>query len=95
MCEHLSPLEAALKAKNIKETYRGQPWSNNCHEWVYFDCLLNVDTLRERFQLPEFIVHHTNDDPRSGTEAGFVCEQCHDGIIGHHPKFTSGKFEFS
>ena len=95
MCEHLALLEAALKAKGVKETYRGQPWSNNCREWAYFDCILNPAILREKYRLPEFIIYHTNDDPRSGTEAGFLCEKCHDGIIGHHPTFSVGKVEFS
>jgi hypothetical protein len=95
MCEHLSSLEIALKFSQVKETYRGQPWSKNCREWVYFDCILNSDTIRQKFQLPDFIVYHTNDDPRSGTEAGFVCEKCQDAIIGHHPTFTSGKLVFT
>ena len=30
-------MEQALIARGIRENYRGQPWSMNCREWVYFD----------------------------------------------------------
>lgn len=91
MCEHLSELENELKARNIKETYRGQPWSDNCLEWVYFDGVLNLEKLRERLQLPAHVVDYRNDDQRSGAEMGFVCELCKDAIMGVHPEFASGK----
>ncbi len=84
MCEHLRPLEDELQRLGVKETYRGQPWSDNCREWVYFDCYLEIDTLRERLNLPDYVIHHCNDDQRSGTEEGFYCTQCHDAIVGLH-----------
>ena len=91
MCEHLMELDKELKEKGIKETFRGQPWSDNCREWVYYDCVLNLEKLRERFKFPVFIEAHVNDDSRSGLEAGFVCELCKDGVIGIHPNVGSGK----
>ena len=42
LCDHLKPLEAELKQSGIKEAYRGQAWSHNCREWVYFDCHLDA-----------------------------------------------------
>jgi hypothetical protein len=94
MCEHLSPLEEELKSKNIKETYRGQPWTRNCREWVYFDCYLDMDKIRARYQFPDFIISHRNDDGKSGLEAGFYCDQCKDAIIGAHPEYKKGKIKF-
>jgi hypothetical protein len=49
MCEHLTALENELKSKGLKETYRGQPWSGNCREWVYYDCVLDVEKLKSRY----------------------------------------------
>jgi hypothetical protein len=80
MCEHLQPLENYLKTKGISETFRGKAWSDNCGEWVYFDCVLD---------LPSFVVTHENTDLKSGTELGLVCTKCNDAIMGLHPKFSS------
>ena len=91
MCEHLIDLDSYLKAKGIKETFRGQAWTDNCREWVYYDCLLDRESLRKRFDLPAFVIDHTNDDNKSGMEAGFVCELCKDGVMGAHPYFGKGK----
>jgi hypothetical protein len=86
ICEHLADLEKEIMTQGIKETYRGQAWGENCREWVYFDCYLHIKSLRKRFRFPDFIIHHTNDDTRSGLEEGFVCTQCNDGIMGLHWK---------
>lgn len=87
MCEHLSELENELKRLGITETCRGQVWTKNCREWAYFDCYLDIEKLRQRFHLPDFIKHHTNDDMKSGLEEGFVCELCNDAIMGLNWKF--------
>jgi hypothetical protein len=86
ICEHLRDLELAITAAGIDETYRGQPWSQNCREWVYFDCLLDVVAISESFDLAPCVVEHRNDDPRSGLESGFVCQECRDAIMGIHPE---------
>ena len=94
MCEHLIGLDQELKLSGFKETYRGQAWSNNCREWVYYDCVLHSTSIRKWLNLRDFIVDHSNDDPKSGLEAGLVCEQCHDAVIGVHPSSASGKKVF-
>lgn len=91
MCEHLAQLDIELKSKKIRETYRGQAWSENCREWVYYDCLFNLETIRQRYKFPAFIENHINNDNKSGMEAGFVCSLCNDGVIGIHPDFGRGK----
>lgn len=91
MCEHLIELDLELKSKGIKETYRGQAWSENCREWVYYDCVLDIEKIRERYKFPAFIESHINDDIKSGMEAGFECDLCKDAIIGIHPQFGKGK----
>lgn len=89
MCEHLNPLEQLLKDKGITEVFRGQAWSKNCREWVYFDCVLETEALKARLNLPSFIITHENTDLKSGTELGLVCTKCSDAIIGLHPKYSA------
>ena len=89
MCEHLQSLEDYLKSKKIRETFRGQAWSDNCRDWVYFDCVLEPESLRTRFHLPSFVIRHENTDEISGTELGLVCTQCKDAIMGLHPNYSS------
>lgn len=91
VCQHLSELELAIKTSGIAETHRGQVWSENCREWVYFDCLLDVRAIRESFHLDAVVSDHTNDDPRSGREAGLTCEDCNDAIMGAHPADAQDK----
>ena len=88
MCEHLQLLESYLKDKGIPEIFRGQAWSDNCSEWVYFDCVLEIEVLKAKFNLRFFVKTHENTDVKSGTELGFVCNQCKDGIMGVHPNST-------
>ena len=89
MCEHLQPLEDYIKAKKIPEIFRGQAWSDNCREWVYFDCVLEPESLKAKFHLPSFVTMHENADEKSGKELGLVCTQCKDAIMGLHPTHSS------
>jgi hypothetical protein len=89
MCEHLKPLENYLVELGISETFRGQAWSKDCREWVYFDCILKTDSLKYKFKLPPFIIIHENLDNKSGMEQGLVCTECKDAIMGLHPDFAT------
>lgn len=85
ICEHLAPVEAELKARGVRVTFRGQAWSDNCREWVYFDCVLERETLRRRFALPACVVDHDHLGTHDGQECGLVCTEHHDAIMGRHP----------
>ena len=85
LCEHLAELERALAASGIPETYRGRPWSSNCREWVYFACYLDLAALRQRLTLASCVEDHEHRGTHDGQEAGFVCTQCHDAVMGVHP----------
>jgi hypothetical protein len=82
LCEHLRELETELKRAGIIETFRGQAWSHNCREWVYFDCHLDLPAIRARMSLAPCVADHANTDPHSGTERGLVCTEHHDAIMG-------------
>lgn len=90
VCEHLQPLEQALMEAGIEETFRGAAWSRNCREWVYFRCVLDRRSLRERLALPAYVVDHEHLGTHDGQEAGFVCQLCHDAIMGSHPRYPVG-----
>jgi len=90
-CEHLAALEAALLRAGVPESFRGQAWSQNCREWVYFACVLDRAALRVRFRLPPCVEDHEHRGTHDGSEAGFVCTLCHDGVMGLHPS-DGGRF---
>lgn len=81
-CQHLNELEAAIQARGIRETFRGKAWSDNCREWVYFDCYIDLAAVRRRFNVPSCVREHTHLGTHNGAERGFVCGECHDGIMG-------------
>ena len=83
-CEHLRTLEQAILARGIRETFRGAAWSRNCREWVYFDCYIDIEATRSRFALADCVHVHQHRGTHDGQERGFVCLQCHDGIMGRY-----------
>jgi len=85
VCDHLRPVEDRMRALGRAVTASGQVWSNNCRFWVYFDAVLDCESLKKTFALPDFIEVHQNDDPRSGRERGLVCNADHDAVMGFHP----------
>ena len=84
-CEHLAALEKALLASGFKDVYRGQAWSKNCREWVYFDCHLDLPLLRMKFSLDARVTDHVHRGTHDGSEAGFVCNVHWDAVMGLHP----------
>jgi hypothetical protein len=90
VCEHLSALECEVLARGVKETYRGQTWSRNCREWVYFECCFDLAALRTRLDFQACVVDHIHRGTHDGSEAGFVCSQCWDAIMGAHPTNAAG-----
>jgi hypothetical protein len=94
MCQHLSQLERELLDAGIPEIFRGKAWSKGAREWVYFDCVLDRRSLRTRLTLADCVVDHDHLGTHDGQESGFVCSQCHDGVLGIHPEFGSGRRAF-
>ncbi len=83
LCEHLAALDRELSGAGLEVVYREQQvWSNNCRAWTRYACYLDLPSIRERLGLAACVVDHRNDDPRSGTERGFVCTEHHDAIMG-------------
>lgn len=93
MCIHLKPLEDYLIGLGIAETYRGQVWSENCREWVYYDAVLQPERLKKRFNFDDTITVFDYVDIKVGSELGLECSVCKDGIMGPHPTslYAKGK----
>ena len=89
VCEHLLPLEHALLTEGIAVTFRGQAWSMNCREWVYFDCFLDIPEIRNHIQFPDCVHDHSHRGTHDGQERGLVCATCHDAIMGVYEPVAS------
>lgn len=85
-CEHLRPLEEAILACNIRETFRGAACLQDCREWVHFDCFLDLLALREVFDLADCVIEHCHRGTQDGQQRGFVCTACNDAILGRYAK---------
>lgn len=93
VCEHLLPLEQALLSRGVAVTFRGQAWSMNCREWVYFDCFLDTTAIRNQQIFPDFVQDHSHRGTHDGQERGLVCTKCHDAIVGTYER-VPGKVVF-
>ena len=94
VCEHLIALEQAILALGIRETFRGQAWSSNCREWVYFDCFIDTDAVSRKLALADCVHQHLHRGTHDGQERGFVCSRCNDGIMGSYDQ-RAGMIVFS
>jgi len=90
VCEHLHALEREVLERGIEETYRGQAWSHNCREWVYFACCFDLAAVRARMGFGPSVADHVHRGTHDGAEAGFVCNTCHDALMGRHPDVSGG-----
>ena len=94
VCEHLRALEQEMLTHGVQETFRGQAWSEHCREWVYFDCYLDLASLRQRFNFAACVKNHEHLGTFDGQEAGFVCEQCEDALMGVHAEHARGRMVY-
>lgn len=70
MCEHLQKAEDYLLSQGFIITWRGQPWSDNCREWVYFDSILATEELKTKLPPDACIETHEYYDMKAGPEPG-------------------------
>ena len=95
-CQHLQPLEGALRAAACLVEYEGRSWWDTPSRgmWVYFRCVLDEAALRQRFHLPEWVGYSEYDGHAAGHEAGFVCRECGSAVMGVHPSYADGTTVF-
>jgi hypothetical protein len=85
MCRHLIKLDDYIKNNCVKELFRGKAWSKNCNEWVYYDCIINIDKIKQKMGFDDCVKIHEYNDFRIANELGFYCNICKDGIMGFSP----------
>jgi len=91
VCAHLRPVQDYVRSRGIRVLDVTTPWSKNCRNWVYFDrVVLDVDSLKSRFNLPACVVVHSHRGTHDGAEHGLVCQADHDALMGSHPELAPG-----
>lgn len=85
VCDHLKALENSLLERGYAVTFRGQTWTRNCREWVYFDCILALDDIRRAFSFDPCVIDQVHRGTHDGSEQGLVCSQHWDAVMGAHP----------
>jgi hypothetical protein len=91
LCDHLSGAFNRLLDSGAPLVYCGQPWSQNCHLWVYFDGVLDCEGLMRGLKLESCVQIHDHRGTHDGSERGLVCTIHHDAIMGVHPADAGSK----
>jgi uncharacterized CHY-type Zn-finger protein len=89
VCEHLLAVAQYINAHGGRAVYCGHPWSGNCRLWVYYDVVLDCESLMKKFDLPVCITIHDHRGTHDGSERGIACGQCHDALMGIHPEYAA------
>jgi hypothetical protein len=85
LCSHLQEAFNRLLDQGARLVYCGQPWSKNCHVWVYFDGVLDCEGVMRALELDPCVQIHDHRGTHDGSERGIVCTIHHDAIMGVHP----------
>jgi len=85
LCKHLAAAAQYIRDQGGRMVSSGQPWSQNCHVWVYFDALLDCERLIQGLGLDPCVEIHDHRGTHDGSERGLVCTIHHDGVMGPHP----------
>ena len=78
----LRRLAKKLIKENTRITFYGKAWSENTADWIYFDKVLDLKKIRNKFSFGENIIEHQNLDITSGLESGFIDKNTNEGIMG-------------
>jgi glutamine synthetase type III len=78
----LRKLAKKLIKENTRITFYGKAWSENEFDWIYFDKLLDLKKIRNKFAFGNNIIEHQNLDNRFGLESGFIDKNTNEGIMG-------------
>jgi hypothetical protein len=47
-------------------------------------CFIDIDAVNRAFVIPHCVVEHSHRGTHDGEERGFICSECHDGIMGRY-----------
>lgn len=88
LCEHLTGALQYILGQGAEIVFCGQPWSRNCHIWIYFDALLDCERLKTGLSLDACVQIHDHRGTHDGRERGLVCTTHYDALMGLHPSET-------
>ena len=91
VCAHLAEIKALADANGARISSAGMLWSKNCRYWIHYDAYFDKRAIRKELKLAPCVQDHEHLGTHDGRESGFYCTECHDGVIGVHPKDRSGK----
>lgn len=94
-CDHLKELEDYLFSLNIKVLDEGKYWGDDSGYNIYFDCTLNGEALKKRFNFNECVKYDEWDGMAAGQEAGFYCQTCKTSIVGSIKRYAKDKKEIT
>jgi len=86
VCEHLHAADQYVRTQGAQVVSASRPWSANCRLWIYFDALLDCESLITGLGLASCVQVHDHRGTHDGSERGIVCTIHHDGIMGPHPQ---------
>lgn len=86
VCEHLQVADRYVRGQGAQVISAGRPWSANCRLWIYFDALLDCESLISGLGLASCIEVHDHRGTHDGSERGIVCTVHNDGLMGPHPQ---------
>jgi hypothetical protein len=86
VCEHLQTADKYVRTQGAQVVSASRPWSANCRLWIYFDALLDCESLIDGLSLSPCVQVHDHRGTHDGSERGIVCTIHHDGIMGPHPQ---------
>lgn len=92
-CTHLEKLEEYIFSLRIKVLTEGRYWGDDCGYFLYFDCVLNKESLTKRFNFKYPVEFEEWDGLSAGQEAGFYCRECKTGVVGSIKRYAMNKAE--
>jgi hypothetical protein len=90
VCDHLRCVREYIDSFGAKVTYRGKSW-DHARYWIYYEAVMDAHSLIIGFNLGDNVIVENMEDYKLGMEYGIYCRECHDAIIGIHPKDNRGK----
>jgi hypothetical protein len=86
ICTHLSSAKKFIETFNPVVTYEGKAWTENSRYWIYYDAVIDAESLKIGLKMDECVLIEDMDDYKLGLEYGLWCSVCKDGIMGKHPR---------
>lgn len=85
LCVHLEPIRLRLLGLGASQSAILKIWSG-ANNFAVFDAILDRPAIRAALPLPACVIDHDHLGTHDGSESGFACTLCRDGVVGLHPQ---------